>query len=101
MERALQSHPDFAFRDYLMSGITKGFRISSNRLKSSNNNNNMRLALDNPQVAQQYLEMESSLGHIVGPLPLHVIPCAVPLGYCICSNIGAAKNNYSPSGASN
>ena len=70
-EKALQSHPDTAFREYLLSGITRGFRIGFNRkqlLKSSNNN--MRSALDNPQVVQQYLEKECSQGHIVGPLPL-------------------------------
>lgn len=74
-ERALLSHPDAAFRDYVMSGITQGFRIGFNHrqpLRSSSNN--MRSALDNPHVVQQYLEKECSLGHIVGPLPLHAIP---------------------------
>lgn len=76
-EKALKNHPDTAFREYVLSGITGGFRISFNRkqpLKPSSSN--MRSALDNPQVVQEYLDKECSKGHIAGPLPLHALPYA-------------------------
>ena len=71
-EKALQNHPDTAFREYVLCGISGGFRIGFNRtqpLRSSSSN--MRSALDNPQVVHEYLEKECSQGHIAGPLPLH------------------------------
>ena len=73
-EKALQSHPDTAFREYVLCGISGGFRIGFNRtqpLRSSSSN--MRSALDNPQVVHEYLEKECSQGHIAGPLPLHAL----------------------------
>ena len=74
-EKALLNHPDTAFREYVLSGISRGFRIGFNRrqpLKSSSSN--MCSALDSPQVVQEYLEKECSQGHIAGPLPLHTLP---------------------------
>ena len=76
-ENALQCHPDSDFRHYIQSGITNGFRIGFNRrpqLRSSHRN--MLSALNNPEIVEQYLGKECSLGHIAGPLPHNLLPNA-------------------------
>jgi hypothetical protein len=74
-EKALQSHPDTAFREYVLSGISGGFRVGFNRRQPLRlSSSNMRSALDNPQVVQEYLEKECARGHIAGPLPLNTLP---------------------------
>ena len=76
-ENALQCHPDSDFKHYILSGITNGFRIGFNRrqqLRSSRRN--MLSALNNPEIVEQYLGKECSLGHIAGPLPPNLLPNA-------------------------
>lgn len=75
-EKALQSHLDIAFKEYLLSGITRGFRIGFDHKQLLRSSNKMLSAHDNPQVVQQYLEKECSQGHIVGPMPLQALPHA-------------------------
>ena len=46
---ALQSHPDQAFVQYILQGLTHGFHVGFDRgVKCKSSRNNMRLALENP-----------------------------------------------------
>ena len=63
----LSSYPDKSFVDYILVGITEGFRIgykSRNKLQSTNWN--MRSALEHPQVVQKYLDTEVRTGWVLG-----------------------------------
>ena len=64
----LASHPDAAFRDFLLSGIEHGFRIGheSKRVNLKSNRRNLASAADHPEVIQEYLSNEISNGRI-GP----------------------------------
>ena len=65
----LVAHPDTEFRDYILNGITNGFRVGFNRAVTCRPaTSNMRSALDNAAVVQDYLKREVSLGRIIGPI---------------------------------
>ena len=75
----LRLHPDPDFKQYIVGGITHGFRIgfqySSNSPKGAERN--MQSALENPDVIERYLAKECELGRVAGPfasgsLPLHI-----------------------------
>ena len=72
----LAGHPDRAFRDYILRGISEGFHIGFNykfhacRKASSN----MHSALEKPGIIQEYLEKEVARGRVVGPINPHVAP---------------------------
>ena len=72
-------HPDREFCQYLIDGLTDGFRIgfnyTSHRCQAAKRN--MLSAVQNPGVVEQYLKKECELGRVVGPLaagsiPLHI-----------------------------
>ena len=72
-EKALSSHPDKSFVDYVTNGLRHGFRIGYNyergqSLKSSKRN--MLSAKQHPEVIQAYLEHEMKEGRVLGPFPL-------------------------------
>ncbi len=66
----LQGHPDRAFSAYIVAGLTKGFRIGFdyNQARLSPPRGNMRSAIDNPQVVEEYLSLERAASR-VAPLP--------------------------------
>ena len=67
-EVALRPHPDRAFVTFILTGIRDGFCIGFNHyapLKSAPQN--MRSELVHPEVVQQYLDKECSLGRMLGP----------------------------------
>ena len=68
--RQLVEHPDRDFAQYLLRGITEGFRIGFNYrdCKCESAKRNMQSAINNPQVVREYLALESRLGRVVGPL---------------------------------
>ena len=75
-ERSLVAHPDKEFCNYLVRGITEGFRVgfrysscSCTRAKS-----NMQSAVSNPKVVEEYLAKEVEKGRVVGPLELDTLP---------------------------
>ena len=76
--RELEDHPDRDFRDYILAGITRGFRIGFNYSNCSCRpaTSNMRSANENAEVVQAYLDKELVLGRIVGP----VTPDRTPRG---------------------
>ena len=66
----LTNHPDAAFVDYILTGITENFRIgykSRNILRSANRS--MRSALEHPQLVQMqtYLDAEVHTRRVLGP----------------------------------
>ena len=85
-EEALRQHPAKQFRDYVVSGIKSGFRVSfdytNHKLVSSKSN--MLSASSNPQIIEEYLQHEVSLGRMWKPplalvalRPLQVSPIGV------------------------
>ena len=68
--KALASHPDHAFARYVIQGLQEGFRIGfryPSPLCSATEN--MPLAVQHPQVMNDYIPKELSLGHFLGPFP--------------------------------
>ena len=85
-EEALRQHPAKQFRDYVVSGIKSGFRVgfdyTNHKLVSSKSN--MLSASSNPQIIEEYLQHEVSLGRMWKPplalvalRPLQVSPIGV------------------------
>ena len=74
--RKLAHHPDQAFRDYILCGITQGFRVGFNYASCSCKPaaSNMVSARENPEVVQAYLDMEVALGRVVGPIDSKNMP---------------------------
>ena len=72
----LQSHPNQALVQYIMSGITQGFRIGFEYGKTSCRSAkcNMLSAETNPEVVTAYLQEEVTLGRVLGPLPTGSVP---------------------------
>ena len=66
----LSSHPDGDFRNYIITGLTEGFRIGfnySNHFCQSNSSNHPSVA-NNPEVIQEYLADECTHKQLIGPL---------------------------------
>ena len=71
----LRNHPDLVFRKYVLNGIWNGFRIGFNRgTDCAPATSNMRSALGNAAVVQEYLDKEVSLGRIIGPVSPEMMP---------------------------
>ena len=71
--RQLLTHPDSMFQQYILEGLTNGFRIGFNYQALSPRSvqaNNMQSASRNAAVIEERLQTEISLGRVVGPLPL-------------------------------
>ena len=67
--RELENHPDKEFAQYLLQGISQGFRIGFNYPRECQSaKSNMKSAKENPLVIDEYLVKECSLGLILGPL---------------------------------
>ena len=66
-ERYLCSHPDKDFVTYILKGIQQGFRIGVNTTANCiSANKNMRSAMLNPQVIEEYIKQEIELGNVIG-----------------------------------
>ena len=72
----LHQHPDKEFSSYVMNGICKGFKIGFGYQECSctSAQSNMRSAVKNPTVVEEYLAMECELGRVVGPLDPKAFP---------------------------
>ena len=68
--KQLADHPDRAFRDYIVSGISHRFRIGFKYDKCSCRpaKANMPSAIENPSVVQAHLDVEVALGRVCGPV---------------------------------
>ena len=89
----LLEHPDQGFKEYILNGIWNGFQIGFDwRSHCISATSNMRSALHNAAVIQEYLEKEVLLGRVLGPVdpernavgtqlsPFGVIPKSNPTG---------------------
>lgn len=86
----LSTHPDPVFVDYLLSGLSQGFRVGV--LSSPTVTfvaKNLQSALKEPAVVSQLIEKELSKGYIIGPF--HSSPFSV----FRTSPIGVATRKYS------
>lgn len=88
----LCNHPDRAAVSYVLEGLKHGFRLgfspSSWVLKSSCTN--MRSAIQQPSVIDDYLQTEIAQGRIAGPFPLSPFP------YLHISRFGVIPKNNQP-----
>jgi hypothetical protein len=76
----LKDHPDPVFRHYILNGIWNGFRIGFDRgVLCTPASSNIRSALDNASVVQEYLDKEVMLGRIVGPVSPEMVPVSTQL----------------------
>ena len=67
-QEALSTHTDQTFAQYLLRGISNGFRIGFNRShKLHSATKNMQSAVDHPEVVSQYLAEEIAAGRLLGP----------------------------------
>ena len=65
----LQSHQDVQFRDFVLAGISQGFRVGfdwSSPLSSTNRN--IPSASKHPQEVQEFIRKEICNGNCIGPL---------------------------------
>ena len=73
---ALDEHPDANFRQYIVNGLTYGFRIGFDRRQLLGSvRRNIPSAETHPAVVGEYLTREADAGRIIGPLEvtgLHV-----------------------------
>ena len=71
--QALRNHPDQHFVQYLLEGLISGFHIGFNREQCcTSSTDNMRSALDNPQIVEDYLRAELAASQIIGSFPPHL-----------------------------
>ena len=72
--QALLTHPDRVYVKYILDGISEGFRIGFDHANSPlrSSPGNMRSAVQNPQVVQDYLVKEQQAGRVI-ELPYHFI----------------------------
>ena len=70
------SYPDKQLVQFVLKGISKGFRIGFvkpvSSLKSARSNLNS--ALEHPEVVTEYLRTEMLLGRVAGPFPPGAVP---------------------------
>lgn len=90
--KQLGRHPDAEYRDYLLRGIERGFRIGFRHRSCScqQAKSNMKSASEQATVVQEYLEKEVRLGRVVGPLEDTAFPTAV------VSRFGVIPKNHQP-----
>ena len=73
--------PDRMFRNYILDGIGRGFRIGFNYSQCSCRpaTSIMRSALENASVVHAYLDVEVALKRIIGPVAPHFAPVGTQL----------------------
>ena len=75
-EKYLSTHPDREFCEYLLSGIRKGFRLGFEYRRAScvKAKSNMKSALENASVVDDYIAEEVKLGRVLGPVKPESLP---------------------------
>ena len=69
-DKALEKHPDQVYAKFLGRGLHQGFRVGFNRSQSLRSaKNNMKSAVDHPEVVSKYLAEEVAAGRVIGPIP--------------------------------
>ena len=69
-------HPDRRFKEYIVDGIRRGFRVGFNYAAASchASGQNLPSVREQPQVVRDYLAQECALGRILGPLDPKLYP---------------------------
>ena len=72
----LRNYPDKQLVQFVLEGISKGFRIGFGKPASSLNSarSNLYSALEHPEVVTEYLRTKMSLGRVAGPFPPRAVP---------------------------
>ena len=72
----LRSHPDRDYAEYLICGLRDGFRIGFDYQghKSRSSRENMRSAVERPEVVRECIEKECIAGRLLGPLDPALFP---------------------------
>ncbi len=75
-KEALATHPDRAFANYIVKGFKDGFHVgfTCGTRQRVSAKSNMKSALENKGVVEQYLKREVELKRVVGPMVPHSIP---------------------------
>ncbi len=71
----LAAHPDVIYRDYLLRGLERSFRIGRSR-SCRRARSNMKSAQDHPAIIDEYPANQVQLGRVVGPLEMARCPTA-------------------------
>ncbi len=85
LARFLQSHPDQQFADFILGGLTTGFRVgfSADRGRAlGTTSRNHPSTAECPGAISRYIAEESTAGRMVGPLPNSIA------SHIHCSSIG-------------
>ncbi len=74
--KRLADHPDKAFKENIIKGLRRGFRIGfrHGRCKCVAAKTNMLSAVQNPAVVDQYIRKAVSLGKVKGPMMREQLP---------------------------
>lgn len=90
LSRLLSSHPDPVFVDYLLSGLSQGFRVGvSFPLTAPYVARNLQSALNEPEIVSELLAKEVNKGYVVGPFS------APPFNPFRVNSLGVATRKYS------
>ena len=72
--KALESHPDREFAEYVINGVKNGFRIGYAQEKRKSATSNLLSAMVHPEVVAKYLEGEIEVARLVGPFQRGSLP---------------------------
>ena len=72
--KALESHPDREFAEYVINGVKNGFRIGYAQEKRKSATSNLLSAMLHPEVVAKYLEGEIEIARLVGPFQRGSLP---------------------------
>ena len=74
--KAMGSHPDIKLQEYILDGISHGFRIGfmHNTHSTHPAQSNMSSARDHPEPVWEYLQTEIEAGRVIGPLNRVLFP---------------------------
>ncbi|XP_039528978.1 uncharacterized protein LOC120480100 [Pimephales promelas] len=86
----LSSHPDFSFVDYLITGLSQGFRVGAcSPLSTSYVAKNLQSALAEPETVSSLLDKELNKGYLISPFS------ESPFSLYRINSIGVATRKYS------
>ena len=87
----LSYHPDSAFSEYIIQGLTNGFRIGFDHMNHACRpaKCNHPSAMNCPQVISESIAKEVAAGRLIGPFP----PATIP--YAHISSLGAVPKKHS------
>ena len=88
-EKLLGQHPDSKYREYVLAGLQRGFRIGHRYHSHANESAkaNMKSAMDNPGVVDQYLAKEVGLERVIGPLEQAALPSATTSSFGVFTEV--------------